>query len=202
MPKDTLTVHDLKPDPHNRRARTKRGAAMLVESFEQLGPARSIVIDEDNTVLAGNGALLAAEEAGVKHVQVVEADGETLIAVRRRGLTPDEKRALALYDNRTGELAEWVPEQLGKDRSEGLSLMPWFDEADVRKLFKTGGKAAQSAAVKEIDTGPVADRFWIAVRGPLKAQADTLQRLRDVLKEIPDLEVELGLAPEVEAWTG
>ena len=196
-----LTLADLKPDLANRRTRTQRGERMLVESLEQLGAARSIVIDEDNQVLAGNGVLEAAAHAGITKLHIVEADGATVIAVRRSGLSPDEKRALAIYDNRTGELAEWVPDQLAEDASNGLALSPWFDEAEQRKLLKSGA-AGKAPKVKELDTGPVADRFWIAVRGPLKKQAVALQRLRDLLKEHEDLDVELGLTPEVEGWTG
>jgi len=197
--KQQLTIADLKPDRANRRQRTPRGARMLAESLEHLGPARSIVIDEANEVIAGNGVLEAAAEVGITNVQIVDADGKTLIAVRRRGLSADEKRALALYDNRTSELAAWVPEQLAQDQAAGQSLAPWFDEREQAKLLKTG---ATPPTVRELETGPVADRFWIAVRGPLKHQAKALQRLRAVLKELPDLEVELGLTPDIDAWAG
>lgn len=193
-PSSRVTLADLKPDTTNRRHRTQRGARMLIESIEHVGPARSIVIDEDNEILAGNGVLEAAAEAGITKVQVVEADGKTLIAVRRRGLSPEDKRALAIYDNRTAELSEWVPEQLAGDRADGLTLMPWFSEQEQRKLL--GDTAKAKPTVKEIETGAVADRFWIAVRGPLKHQAAALQRLRELLKEHPDIDVELGLAPE------
>jgi hypothetical protein len=198
--RSTLTVADLKPDLTNRRTRTARGARMLVESLEQLGAARSIVIDEDNEVLAGNGVIEAAAEAGITKLEIVESDGQTLIAVRRRGLSADEKRALALYDNRTGELAEWVPEQLATDKASGQSLGPWWNEAEERKLFKDS--TAKQPQMKEVDTSPVADRFWIALRGPLKAQAVALQRLRELLKDHPDIDIELGLTPETEAWLG
>src|SRR4051812_34337822 len=126
MPKNRVTIADLTPDPTNRRQRTTRGAKLLTESLEQLGPARSIVIDEDNIVRAGNGVLEAAAAVGITKVQIVEADGKTLVAVRRRGLSDEDKRALAMYDNRTSELAEWVPEQLAVDRAEGRSLAAWF----------------------------------------------------------------------------
>jgi len=196
MPKK-LTVSDLKLDSQNRRERTKRGGEMLVESLGALGAGRSIVIDENNEVLAGNGVLQAAAEVGITALHVVETDGRTLVAVRRVGLSADEKRALALYDNRTAELAKWVPDQLAEDKANGLALTPWFDDKEQAKLLKTGGAVP---TVRELETGPVADRFWIAVRGPLKQQAQALQRLRDVLKEIPGLEVDLGLSPETESW--
>jgi ParB-like chromosome segregation protein Spo0J len=109
---------------------------MLVESLEALGAARSIVIDEGNDILAGNGIVEAAAEAGITKVRVIDTDGHTLIAVRRSGLSAEDKRALALYDNRTPELAEWNPEQLAQDRRDGLSLQPWFEDKELKKILR------------------------------------------------------------------
>src|SRR5688500_10712002 len=99
---------------------------MVVDALQQVGAARSIVIDEDNVILAGNGVSEAAAEAGITKVHVVEVDGSTLVAVRRRGLTDEQKRALAIYDNRTGELASWDFDQLAADKAAGLSLQPFW----------------------------------------------------------------------------
>ena len=115
-------LHDLVPDPQNRRRHTTRNLGMVSDALRDVGAARSIVIDEHNVILAGNGVTEAAAEAGITHVHVVEADGTTLIAVRRRGLTPEQKRRLALYDNRTAELAEWNLDQLRADVDAGLDL--------------------------------------------------------------------------------
>ena len=181
---------DLRPDPLNRRTRTARGAGMLADALRTVGPARSIVIDEEDTILAGNGVAEAAAAGGFTKVQVVEADGETVIAVRRRGLTPEQKRQLAMYDNRPGELGEWDAEQLLRDAAQGLSLQPFFNEAETRKLFKDA--SGSEPTVEEVQTDEVADRFWISVRGPLKAQAHALRRLRELMKEIDGVQVELG----------
>src|SRR6266487_4584445 len=54
-------------------------------SLKDVGAARSIVIDERNEILAGNGVLAGAAEAGLTKLQIIEADGDTIIAVRRRG---------------------------------------------------------------------------------------------------------------------
>jgi len=174
---------------------------MLVTSLTEVGAARSIVIDEDNGILAGGGVARAAAEAGITRVQVVEADGATLIAVRRRGLSVEQKRALAIYDNRTAELAEWNVEQLADDRAHGLEFTPYFDDGEVRKLLRVDGR---TAAVTEVPTDDVGDRFWIAIRGPLKAQAAALQRIRAVLKDLADVDVDLGTVQlqASDAWTG
>src|SRR4026208_1231298 len=100
-------IKDLVPDPANRRSHNPRNLGMVVDALQQVGAARSIVIDENNVILAGNGVTEAAAEAGITQVRVVEADGQELIAVRRTGLSAAQKRALAIYDNRTGELATW-----------------------------------------------------------------------------------------------
>src|SRR4051812_49918078 len=99
---------------------------MVVDSLQHVGAARSIVIDEDNVILAGNGVTEAAAEAGITKLRIVDAAGDELVAVRRTGLTDEQKRALAIYDNRTAELAEWDAEQLKADLEDGLSLQPWF----------------------------------------------------------------------------
>lgn len=95
---------------------------MITTALEEVGAARSLVIDEHNVILAGNGVRQAAERVGLTKVRIVETDGDTLIAVRRSGLTDDQKRRLALYDNRAGELAEWDVDTLIALQAEGLNL--------------------------------------------------------------------------------
>jgi hypothetical protein len=72
-PTNRLQIGELKPLQPNPRQRTERSAGMLVESLQRFGAARSIVIDEDNVVLAGNGTTDAAATAGIARVRVVEA---------------------------------------------------------------------------------------------------------------------------------
>jgi hypothetical protein len=105
-------IHDshigaLTPDEDNARRHNPRNIGMIGNALQEVGAARSIVIDEYNVVLAGNGTLEAAGQVGIENLLIVDAPGDTLVAVRRTGLTDAQKRKLALYDNRTGELAEW-----------------------------------------------------------------------------------------------
>ena len=128
-------IKDLVPDPQNRRAHNPRNIGMVVDALHQVGAARSIVIDEDNVILAGNGVTAAAAEAGITKVRVIEAAGDELIAVRRSGLTAEQKRALAMYDNRTGELATWDTAQLAADLKDGVDLAPYFFVDELKTLF-------------------------------------------------------------------
>jgi ParB-like chromosome segregation protein Spo0J len=106
-PSDARDLSELKPDPQNRREHNARNVEMITESLRLVGAARSISIDEDDVIMAGNGVVQAAAAAGITKVRIIEASGEEVIAVRRRGLTPEQKRALAIFDNRTAELATW-----------------------------------------------------------------------------------------------
>ena len=133
---DVHSIADLKPDPKNRRKHNPRNIGVIRDALGQVGAARSIVIDEDNVVLAGNGVIEAAADAGIERVQVVDADGETIIAVRRTGLSEDAKRKLALYDNRTAELAEWDTAQLVADLEEGLDFEGVFREDELQAILE------------------------------------------------------------------
>lgn len=142
---EDMHIKDLVSDPHNRRKHNPRNIGMVVDALHEVGAARSIVIDEHDVVLAGNGVTEAAAEAGITTVRVVEATGNELIAVRRTGLTEAQKRALAIYDNRTAELADWDLDQLREDVAEGLSLDPWFSKDELSQLIaETTPRGGQS----------------------------------------------------------
>ena len=123
-------IKDLKPDPANARKHTPRNVGMIVDALQKVGAARSIVIDEDDVILAGNATIEAAAEAGIENVKIVEADGQTIIAVKRTGLTPEQKAQLALYDNRAAELADgWDADVLKRLSDDGLDLSKfWYDD--------------------------------------------------------------------------
>jgi predicted RNA methylase len=128
-------IGDLHPDIENARLHNERNIGQIVKSLEEVGAARSIVIDEDNNILAGNGLVDAAGIAGIENVKIIDADGNTIIAVRRSGLTPEQKKRLALFDNRTSELAEWDISQLKIEYDAGLLEGMFSDkELEIMKV--------------------------------------------------------------------
>jgi DNA modification methylase len=130
------SIKDLKSDHKNARKRTDRSAKLIAESLQRYGAARSIVIDEENRILAGNGTIEGAKAAGIKNVRVIETDGTEIIAVKRTGLTEDEKIGLALADNRTSDLSDWDKDML-QQLSEEHDIAPWFDADDLAKILGT-----------------------------------------------------------------
>jgi site-specific DNA-methyltransferase (adenine-specific) len=130
------SIKDLKSDHKNARKRTDRSARLIAESLQRFGAARSIVIDEENRILAGNGTIEGAKAAGIKNVRVIETDGTEIIAVKRTGLTEDEKIGLALADNRTSDLSDWDKDML-QQLSEEHDIAPWFDADDLAEILGT-----------------------------------------------------------------
>ena len=128
-----VDIADFKQDHKNARRRTEQSKQLIAHSIGRFGAARSIVVDEDNRILAGNGTIDGAKTSGIQRVRVIEADGDEVIAVRRRGLSEDDKVGLALADNRTSDLSEWDVEML-QQLAEDHDLTPWFEENDLAEL--------------------------------------------------------------------
>lgn len=95
-------------DQRNYRKHSKKNKDLIKKSLEELGAGRSVLLDKENSLIAGNGVFEQAQALGIP-VRVVETDGSELIAVKRTDLaTKDEKRKkLALADNAASDLSEW-----------------------------------------------------------------------------------------------
>jgi hypothetical protein len=138
------TLKDLKPDPRNARKRTDRSASLIQESLQRFGAARSIVIDEDGRILAGNGTVEGAKAAGINKVRIIETEGDEIVAVRRTGLTEEQKIGLALADNRTSDLSEWDGLML-QQLSETHDVSPWFEPEDLEAIIGSDEKDESDA---------------------------------------------------------
>jgi len=170
--KTIIHLKDLTPDPKNARAHNPRNVGMIERALGEVGAARSIVVDEDGVVLAGNATIEAAAQAGIERVQVVDADGETLIAVRRSGLTGEQKAMLALYDNRAAETAAWNTERLAELRAAFPERMKHlFSEQEFARLGVNGGPLLE-------DPGPQLDRAE-ELRAKWGVESGQLWRLGD-----------------------
>lgn len=131
-------ISELRADPRNPRRRTPRSADRIAHSIQTLGLGRSIVIDEEGQIIAGNGVVEAAGQVGIEKVRVIEADGNEIIAVRRTNLSPEQKVQLAIADNRTGELSEWDDDVLAALRDEGVDTTDWFRPDELDALLSAG----------------------------------------------------------------
>ena len=132
---ETIDIQTLVQDDHNFNKGTDAGRQLMEKSFKELGAGRSILVDKDGRIIAGNKSQQAAIAAGIKKVRIIETTGDELVAVKRTDLSLDSKegRELALADNLTTQVnLEWDQVELDKVAAEeGVDLDEWGLEPDA-----------------------------------------------------------------------
>ena len=122
-------ISDLRFDDKNFNQHTAKGMGLLEKSLQQFGGGRSILIDKNNNIIAGNGIVEAAGNIGLEDVQIVESDGKKLIAVKRMDIDINsaEGREMALADNATAAAdLEWDKDNLSEAAEQfGINPGDW-----------------------------------------------------------------------------
>lgn len=92
-----IKISALRPYPKNARTHSPKQIRQIAKSIKSFGFTNPVLIDKDNCILAGHGRVEAAKLAGLTEVP----------AVVIRHLTPAQKKAYILADNRLAELSGW-----------------------------------------------------------------------------------------------
>lgn len=103
-------------DPKNYRKHNDKNKDLINKSLSECGAGRSILIDSENNIIAGNGIYEQSQKLNIP-VKIIESDGTELVVVKRTDLkTNDEKRKrLAVMDNSTSDSSEFDLELLQMD---------------------------------------------------------------------------------------
>ena len=120
-------IDELKFDEHNFNLHTQKGMGLLEKSLRQFGAGRSILLDKDNNIIAGNGIVEAAGSIGLENVKIIETTGDEIVAVKRTdvSLGSAQGREMALADNATASAnLEWDYENL-IDEFDPSTLKDW-----------------------------------------------------------------------------
>ena len=106
-------------DEHNYRVHNDKSKELISKSLEECGVGRSILIDGDNKIIAGNGVYGEIKKLGLKE-DIIETDGKELIVIVRKDLhTKDKKRKkLAVYDNSCADKSEFDLDMMQADFDE------------------------------------------------------------------------------------
>ena len=138
------TAADLIQDEHNYRKHSEENKRRIRKSIDEAGIGRSVVVDADGVLIAGNG--VASVIDGDTPVRVIETDGTELVVVKRTDLHEgDERRKkLALADNATSDEVEWDMEAIEadgwqQDELEDWGVPSWEDDnadVDIDSLFE------------------------------------------------------------------
>ena len=165
--KDVVSIADLVPDNKNANTGTERGASALEHSLRQYGAGRSVLVDKNNRIIAGNKTIETAASIGLEDAVLVETTGDRVVVVRRADIDLDspEGRGLAIADNRAGELnLAWNQEVLA-ELGEEIDLSPYFfeDELDFSGIEEPTEGLTDDDDVPEVGESPVSERgdIWI-----------------------------------------
>ncbi|MEW5891320.1 MAG: site-specific DNA-methyltransferase [Pseudomonadota bacterium] len=177
--------------PYARNPRTHSDAqiAKIAASIVEFGWTNPILVDGANGIIAGHGRLAAARRLGLEKVPVIEL----------AHLTPAQKRALVLADNRLALEAGWDEEMLALELAElaeaGYDLgLTGFVDAEIGRLLDALGMEAtteeagadEDAAEEDLPTPPAVpvtrpgDLWWLGEHRLLCADASdhkAVQRL-------------------------
>ncbi len=116
-----LSPDQLKLDPRNPRTHGKRHIKQLVKSIEAFGFNAPVLIDEDDSVIAGHGRVAAALLMKLSSVP----------AVRLSHLSEHQRRAYMVADNRLSDLSSWNEQGLAQIMLELAEADLDFDIASV-----------------------------------------------------------------------
>ena len=146
-------VEVLIPDNKNFNKHTEYGMHILEESIRKFGLGRSILIDKNNRIIAGTGVVETASQIDLDKVLVVETDGNTLVAVKRKDIDLDSAkgRELALADNATGKANLAWDEELISAMAEKWD----FEPGDWGVEIPDGEEESQPQGKEEQETGAI-----------------------------------------------
>lgn len=123
-------IEQLIPYARNARTHSEAQIAKIAASIAEFGFTNPILVDGDNGIIAGHGRLAAARKLGLREVPVIEL----------AHLTPAQKRAYILADNRLALDAGWDEEMLALELTEirdaGFDLaLTGFADDEIDRLL-------------------------------------------------------------------
>lgn len=166
------SIETLIPDNKNFNKGTEFGEHLMDKSLREFGLGRSILIDKNNRIIAGNKTAEKAADIGFDNVIIVETDGNSLVAVKRKDIDLDSAkgRELALADNATSkanlsfdtdlimqeaEKFDFDPEDWGiamdaQDENENKEESPGKKVIDTRLIVECGDVTKLSLLFNEL----------------------------------------------------
>lgn len=96
-------IKDLKFDDKNFNKHTEFGMSLLEKSLREHGAGRSVLVDKNNKLIAGNGIIEAAGSIGLEKTKVIETTGDEIVVVKRTDVDLDTQKGheMAMADNAT-----------------------------------------------------------------------------------------------------
>jgi ParB/Sulfiredoxin domain len=109
---EMMPIDRIVPSKRNARTHSQRQIRQIAESIRRFGFTNPVLIDDCGEILAGHGRVAAAKLLGLRSVPIL----------RLSHLSPAEKRAYVLADNKLADNAGWDREILAVELQELIGL--------------------------------------------------------------------------------
>ena len=152
-----MQIKDLKQDERNYRNHNERNLNLIKKSVSEVGLGRSVVIDNENEIVCGNGLVSTLDKN--TPIKVIETDGTELVVVKRTDLnTNDEKRKqLAIMDNSTSDSSEFDLDSLQAD-FDVEQLQDWGLDVEFESLEEQ--EIIEDEVPEEVETRAKLGDIW------------------------------------------
>lgn len=153
-------IGELIPYARNSRKHSDAQVAQIAASMREWGWTNPVLVDEEGTIIAGHGRVLAARQLGIEQVPVMVATG----------WTEAQKQAYVIADNKLALNADWDQDLLaselrGLEGSEiDLSLIG-FSEDELKQILAP----VETSGLTEPDATPDAPLVPVSAKGDVWA---------------------------------
>lgn len=150
---------EIKLDAHNYRIHDDKNLKLIKRSLKKLGAGRSILIDADGVIIAGNATYQTAQELGIP-VETIKIDGSKVVALQRTDLhTQDkERKEMALMDNTTSANPNYDYGEIKTDFS--TDELPELGIEDIPTLAEENAEIVEDEVPEEVETRCKKGDIW------------------------------------------
>lgn len=155
-------IDELKPCPRNARTHSRKQLRQIANSIERFGFTNPVLIDDDGQIIAGHGRVEAARLLGLKQVPTLALSH----------LSPAERRAYMLADNKLALNAAWDPELLAQELQELIDIefemdLTGFSLAEIDLALDDAREARPDTCDAPEDAVPPPSDVVVTQRGDL-----------------------------------
>jgi DNA modification methylase len=155
-------IDELRPCPRNARTHSRKQLRQIANSIERFGFTNPVLIDDHGLIIAGHGRVEAARLLGLKQVPTLTLSH----------LSPTERRAYMLADNKLALNAGWDPDLLAQELQELIDVdfdmdLTGFSLAEIDLVLDDAREASPDTHDAPEDRIPEPSDVVITQRGDL-----------------------------------
>jgi ParB-like nuclease domain len=155
-------INELTPCPRNARTHSRKQLRQIANSIERFGFTNPVLIDDHGLIFAGHGRVEAAKLLGLKQVPTLTLSH----------LSPAERRAYMIADNKLALNAGWDPDLLAQELQELIDIefdmdLTGFSLAEIDVVLDDAREASPDTRDAPEDAMPPPSDVVVTQRGDL-----------------------------------